>query len=278
LSGSLAVCSWSLRPASPADLVAKLGACGINRVQLALGPIRESAWDERETVARLSDAGIHAVSGMMATEGEDYSTLDTIRVTGGIRPDETWRQNLAAAQQEAELASRLGLDLVTFHAGFIPHDSDDHEWFKLIDRLRILADVFSRHGIRLGLETGQESASSLKSALEALQRPSVGVNFDPANMILYGMGDPVNAIRQLADRVFQIHIKDAVRTKTPGTWGEEVPAGTGQVDWDAFFEVVRDRLPDRNLVIEREAGDQRIEDVRLAARMVRARADWIQRS
>jgi hypothetical protein len=51
-------------------------------------------------VARLSDAGIHAVSGMMATEGEDYSTLDTIRVTGGIRPDETWRQNLAAAQQE----------------------------------------------------------------------------------------------------------------------------------------------------------------------------------
>lgn len=278
MSGSLAVCSWSLRPASPADLVAKLAECGINRVQLALGPIRQAAWDERETAARLHDAGIRIVSGMMATAGEDYSTLDSIRVTGGIRPDETWARNLASADQEAKLAARLGIELVTFHAGFIPHDPSHHEWPILIERLRTIADRFAHHGIRLGLETGQESAASLKSALEAVQRPSVGVNFDPANMILYGMGDPVDAIRQLADRVFQIHIKDAVRTNTPGTWGEEAPAGTGEVDWDAFFEVVRERLPDRNLVIEREAGEERVEDVRSAARMVRTQAEWIQRS
>lgn len=273
----MAVCSWSLRPASPADLVAKLAACGIDRVQLALGPIREKAWDEQETVSRLRDAGVQIVSGMMATAGEDYSTLDTIRATGGVRPDATWSQNLAAAEQEAELAARLGIDLVTFHAGFIPHHPADREWPTLIGRLRTLADRFAHHGIRLGLETGQETAVSLLAALDAVQYPTLGVNFDPANMILYGMGDPVEAIHLLADRVLQVHIKDAVRARTPGAWGDEVPAGTGEVDWDGFFEVLRDRLPDRNLVIEREAGEQRVEDVRTAARMVRTRAEWIDR-
>lgn len=277
MNGKVAVCSWSLRPDSPRDLVAKLSACGISRVQLALGPVREAGWDEKQTDLRLKDAGIEVVSGMMATLGEDYSTLDTIRITGGIRPDATWTRNLAAAEHDAALAARLGIDLVTFHAGFIPHDTKDPEWSPLVDRLRVLVDRFAAHGIRVGLETGQETATSLRAVLEAVDRPTLGVNFDPANMILYGMGEPVEALRQLADRVFQIHIKDATQATIPGTWGNEVPAGTGQVNWDAFFDVVRDRLADRNLVIEREAGDQRIEDVRTAALLVRSKAPWIER-
>lgn len=276
MSASLAVCSWSLQPQSPRDLVDKIKSCGVSGVQLALDPVRRSDWDEIETVSLLDGAGIEIVSGMMETAGEDYSTLETIRETGGVRPDSTWPENLAAARQNAELAARIGINLVTFHAGFIPHDHADPEWDKLIQRLRDLVDVFHGCGVRVGFETGQETADTLVEALDALDRPTAGVNFDPANMILYGMGDPVRAVETLAPRVEQIHIKDAIRTKTTGTWGSEVPAGAGEVDWDGFFAVVRGRLPDCDLVIEREAGDERVNDVRTAAALVRSAANWIE--
>lgn len=276
MSATLAVCSWSLQPESPADLVEKIKACGVPGVQLALDPVRLGAWDEIETVALLDGAGIEIVSGMMATAGEDYTSLDTIRETGGVRPDHTWPENLAAARRNAELAARIGINLVTFHAGFIPHDPNDPEWAKLVNRLRDLVDVFHGCGVRVGLETGQETAESLLAALDAVDRPSAGINFDPANMILYGMGDPAEALGRLAHRVEQIHIKDAVRTGTPGTWGSEVPAGTGEVDWSAFFGTVRQKLTDCDLVIEREAGDERVKDVSAAAALVRAHAGWVE--
>ncbi len=276
MSAALGVCSWSLRPTSPGDLVAKIRQCGLSAVQLALDPVRTGEWDEIETVSLLDGAGIEIVSGMMATAGEDYSTLDTIRETGGVRPDRTWPENLAAARRDAELAARIGVNLVTFHAGFIPHDRQDPEWDKLIHRLRDLADVFHGCGVRVALETGQEDAGTLLEALDALDRPTVGINFDPANMILYNMGDPVEALTKLAPRVEQIHIKDALYTPVPGSWGREVPAGTGAVDWARFFAIVRQRLSDCDLVIEREAGEQRVEDVRTAAALVRSSVEWIE--
>jgi sugar phosphate isomerase/epimerase len=105
-----------------------------------------------------------------------------------------------------------------------------------------------------------------------LDRPNVGVNFDPANMILYGKGDPVAALKKLSTHVRQVHIKDALPSApdaAPGQWGKEVPAGTGAVDWPAFFEVAMAIVPRVNYVIEREAGGSRIEDVKAAGELVR---------
>ena len=97
INDRLAVCSWSLQPTSPDDLVQKLKATGILRVQLELDPLRDTpkVWGDTEKVLR--EAGITVVSGMVRCLGEDYATLDSIRVTGGIAPDATWEQNLKKA-------------------------------------------------------------------------------------------------------------------------------------------------------------------------------------
>ena len=154
------------------------------------------------------------------------------------------------------------------HAGFIPHDSSDPAREIVLDRLREVADLFTVRDVQLGLETGQETAETLLNALDALDHPGVGVNFDPANMILYGMGDPVEAIRRLAPRVIQVHAKDATPTATPGTWGSEVLLGTGSVDWAAFLPEVRAIVPPVDVIIEREAGETRREDVAGAHRFL----------
>jgi len=264
LTERLAVCSWSLQPADPQDLVAKLQDTGIRRVQLALDPLRDAPKVWGQSAALLGQKTISVFSGMFGCVGEDYSTLETIRQTGGIAPDATWEQNWKNIQATATLASELGLKLVTFHAGFLPHEESDPSFAKLSARLAQVADLFHSEGLALGLETGQETAPVLLRLLERLNRPNLGVNFDPANMLLYDKGDPLEALRVLGSWIRQVHIKDARRTKVPGTWGEEVAVGSGEVDWRAFFATLKQSGFAGDFVIEREAGAQRVADIRQA--------------
>ena len=268
----LGVCSWSLEPKSVDELIERVSATGLSAIQLALDPLEEWGLDAtREALAR---AEISVLSGMMMMAGEDYTTLDTIRETGGVRADEHWPTNLAASERNAAAAAALGLDLVTFHAGFIPHESGALRDTMLV-RLREVTDRFADHGVQIALETGQESAETLLEALAELDRPEVGVNFDPANMILYGMGDPIAAVDALAPRIAQVHLKDALPAESAGAWGTEVVFGTGAVQTDAFFARIAALDPAVDALIEREAGDQRVADIATARGVAEA---WLERS
>jgi sugar phosphate isomerase/epimerase len=264
----LAVCSWSLQPSTPQELTEKLLQTGVTRVQLALDPLVHSPtlWQDAGTV--LQQAGITIISGMFGCAGEDYSTLDSIRLTGGIAPDATWEQNLTHIRAIVPLAAALKLKLVTFHAGFVPHDPADPDFDKMLFRLKSVAAIFAAADMLVGLETGQETAAELATLLEALQCPNVVVNFDPANMLLYGKGDPIQAIQKLAPWIRQVHIKDATPSPIPGQWGAEVTVGTGAVDWSAFFTALAAANFSGDLVIEREAGTSRVADIRTARELV----------
>lgn len=268
MKNQLGACSWSLRAESPAELAARLSEVGVKSVQLALDPLVQGTWKREDVESALAERGVRIASGMMGMIGEDYTTLETIRESGGVRPDRHWAANRAAAEKTAELAAAMGLPLVSFHAGFLPHDAGDPERAKLLSRLGEIVDLFAERGVKIAFETGQESAETLLGVLAELDRPTLGVNFDPANMLLYGMGDPVAALHVLGARVLQIHVKDATATKEPGTWGAEVPVGTGEVDWEAFFAVVDEHGLRCDLMIEREAGDRRVEDMRTARALV----------
>jgi L-ribulose-5-phosphate 3-epimerase len=267
-SQRLAVCSWSLQPTDPQDLVGKLQATGIRRVQLALDPLHENPAIWGPTANLLQQNGLAIVSGMFGCVGEDYSTLDTIRLTGGLVPDATWEKNWKRVQAAAALAHHLSLKLVTFHAGFLPHEETDPAFAKMLARLGDVANLFHAARITLGLETGQETPRDLGRLLQKLKRPNVGVNFDPANMILYDKGNPIDALHLLGPWIRQVHIKDARRTQVPGTWGQEVPVGSGEVDWPALFAALNQLQFAGHFVIEREAGSQRVADIRQAKDLV----------
>jgi L-ribulose-5-phosphate 3-epimerase len=269
----IAVCSWSLKPSSPESLLELCRSCGISAVQLWLDPIRQWQWRPDAVGSLFRAHGLTAVSGMFAPKGEDYSTLETIKATGGVRPDETWEANQKAADGVAIMAARFAIPLVTFHAGFIPHDAQDPGRAAMVQRLRHIAEIMAARNVRVALETGQEDAATLETVLAEVNqglpgRALVGVNFDPANMILYGMGDPVASLKRLMPHVMQVHIKDADPTTKRGEWGTEKVAGQGKVDWQAFFGVLRDHGYAGDFVIEREAGDDRVADVRVARDLI----------
>ena len=263
LGERLAVCSWSLQPADPADLIGQMQQLGMDQIQLGLDPLRaDEKW--ADAPAQLAEAGITVVSGMFGCEGEDYSTLESIRRTGGIVPDETWETNWANIQRTVPIAESLGINLVSFHAGFLPEAPDDPSYERLIERLTRIADAFADRGIDLAFETGQEDAATLKGFLDRLGRPNIGVNFDPANMILYAKGEPVESVKVLMGYLKSVHVKDATPSGAPGEWGTEVVVGTGAVNWPGFFAALEAGGFAGYLCIEREGGDDRVGNIRQA--------------
>ena len=260
----IGVCSWSLQAGGPKDLAEKVSALGLNRVQLGLTPHREDpgAWEGALEI--MTDAGIEIVSGMFSTVGEDYTTPDTIRRTGGVVPDAHWEENWALAKAAAATARSMGLKLVSTHAGFLPHNPTDPSFDKLARRVADLAGLFAQNGSVLLLETGQESADTLLHFLDEMRRRgarNIGVNFDPANMILYDMGDPIKALRLLAPHVMQVHVKDARKTAVKGQWGDEVVVGTGEVGWTEFVQLLAKADFKGSYIFEREAGNNRLDDI-----------------
>jgi sugar phosphate isomerase/epimerase len=261
----IAVCSWSLQPRGMADLATKMKQLGLNKVQLGLLELVQLD-DKRkhQELGHLRAAGTGFTGGMIGFPGEDYSTIDQIRRTGGFVPDEQWPLRRRLAEEAARLARELGIKTVTSHVGFVPPHGDSR-YVLIRDRIRELAEKFAASGIDLLMETGQESAEELLAFLNDLAAPNVGINFDPANMILYGAGEPIAALATLGRHVRHVHVKDGTPSTKPGQeWGKEVPFGTGNVKPAELLKALNHIGYAGPLAIEREAGNDRVGDVRLA--------------
>ena len=200
---------------------------------------------------------------MIGFPQEDYSTLDTIKKTGGVVPDDAWESNKKIVRAGAKLSAELKSPVLTLHAGFLD-ESDPVALKKYTDRVKFIVDTCGEAGVPVAFETGQETAADLAKFMPTV--PGAGVNFDPANMILYAKGNPVEAVRTLAPWIRHVHLKDAVLTKKPGTWGTEVPWGDGEVDAPRFLAELEAAGYKGNFAIEREGGNDRPGDIALAAK------------
>jgi L-ribulose-5-phosphate 3-epimerase len=261
----IAVCSWSLQPTGMADLVEKVRELGLNAIQLGLLNLIELD-DKRKylELGHLRTSGIQLTSGMISFPGEDYSTIADIRRTGGFVPDDQWPLRRRLAREAARFAEELGTRIVSTHVGFVPPPNDAN-YATIRDRVREVAEEFGGFDIDLLMETGQEPAIELLEFLGDLNAQNVGINFDPANMILYGAGDPMDAIRTLAGHIRHVHAKDAIASSKPGLeWGQELAFGTGEVNPAEFIGALNRAGYAGPLTIEREAGTDRMGDVRAA--------------
>lgn len=263
----IGVCSWSLQTADADELVKRLGELELSHIQLAMGKIEGE--QVRASVGKLREAGIKITAGMIGFAGEDYASIAIIRKTGGYLPDESWPARLAMSERVSKLGQELDVKKISTHIGFVP-SSGDPRYKVMVERVGQVADLFAAAGVDLLMETGQEPASELLQFLNDLSRKNVYVNFDPANMILYGAGDPIEAIQTLGRHIGHVHVKDATLSAQPAVnWGTEVPFGTGKVPHAAFLRTLKQAGYKGPLVIEREAGQSRMADVRTAIETLR---------
>ena len=238
---------------------------GLRHVQLALAPLLFLD-DKRkhQELGHLREAGVQITATMINYPGEDYTSIAVIRETGGLVPDKDFELRRKMTMEAGRLSLELGVKQLTTHIGFIPA-SNHPSYLGTVGRIRDVALELGSMGIDLLMETGQERDTELLQFLNDLAARNVHVNFDPANMILYGAGDPIEAIETLGRHIRHVHVKDGILSDQPGVkWGEEVPFGQGEVGPRRFLSALNRIGYAGPLVIEREAGNQRLEDVKTA--------------
>jgi len=266
----IGVCSWSIHSGDVATLIDLLNHLGLRHAHLALGPLLTMNEALRDRLSsQLAAADVVITAGMIGFAGEDYSTLPRIRQTGGFVPDELWIARRESTLQAGKLARGLGIGLLTSHIGTIP-PSNHENYPKLLSRVGEVAAALAAEDIQFAAETGPETAAELLQFINDLPRPAVGVNFDPANFILYGKGDPIAAAKLLGRHIQHVHIKDAVASTAPGEqWGKEVPPGQGEVQWPEFLLALKEGGYAGPLVFERETGNQPEKDIESALETLR---------
>jgi L-ribulose-5-phosphate 3-epimerase len=266
----IAVMFWAGR--DPAETLRELTDMGIRSGQLGLPGDFDiagaGAWKQA-----LTDAKFRVYTVFAAYTGESYADIPTVRGTVGFVPQNTRQSRESRTEEASRFAQAIGVGSIATHIGCIPEDRNDSDYRNIVELVRRICDYAGQFGQKFALETGQEPAAALKLFLEDVNRANLGINFDPANMILYGTGDPIEALGILGPHVASVHCKDGnwPPKGDPDALGEEKALGKGSVDLSAFLRKLREIGYTGPLAIEREASDpeRRLRDISSGIQLLR---------
>jgi sugar phosphate isomerase/epimerase len=175
----------------------------------------------------------------------------------------------------ADFARLLGVDVVALHIGFVPHDRSDPLYGQSVAVTREICDHCAGNGQNLHLETGQETADDLLRFIDDVRRHNLFINFDPANMILYGTGNPIQALWKLGPYVRSIHCKDGRWAARPGEeWGQEVPLGEGDVGLETYLRTLKMIHYSGPLTVEREIPQDPARQKQEIGHAIRRLTEW----
>lgn len=240
------------------DSIEEIRGLGVRCGQLGIPPGMElNGSVAGQWKSGLERAGLKIVTVFAAYAGEDYADIPTVRRTIGFVPPATRGERAARTDEVIDFAAAIEAGGFACHIGCLPKDPQDADALAVRDLVRRVSDRCATHGQSFALETGQEPAAEMLRFLTDVDRANLGINFDPANMILYGTGDPLAALRALAPRVLSVHCKDASAPaqETPGALGEERPLGQGAVGMEAFVHALAACGYRGQLHVERENVD-----------------------
>jgi sugar phosphate isomerase/epimerase len=252
--------------ASPDQIVSSVKSLGVSCGQIGLhgtadlGPAAQKAWKEA-----FAKHGVTVVTAFPAYKGESYADVATVQKTVGFMPPATRQEREKRTYEASDFAKAVGISKLATHIGYVPEDTSDPDYVAVRDMVRRVCDYCAKNGQSFSLETGQEPAAVLKEFIEDVDRPNLRVNFDPANMILYGSGEPLPALELVKDWVETVHCKDGTWPKAKGKLGSEAPLGKGDVGMDRFVAKLKEIGYQGPLTIEREiVGEAQRADIKEA--------------
>lgn len=186
-------------------------------------------------------------------------------LTLGLVPEAYRHIRLGELMSGSDFAKKIGVENMATHVGFIPENPATSEYNSLISCLRELANYVKSNGQYFLFETGQETPVTLRRAIEDIGTDNLGINLDPANLILYGKANPIDALEVFGEFVRDIHGKDGCYPTDGKNLGMETPLGDGKVNYPKFIAKLKEIGYDKYITIEREiSGDEQIKDIKKA--------------
>lgn len=256
---------WAGR--DPGETLSELKSLGLRCGQLGLpGDLDLSCAPEWKAALKAADFTVYTV--FAGYTGESYTDIPTVQDTVGFIPARYRAEREARTLGISDFAHEIGCPGIGLHVGCLPEDDSDPDYISVREMVRRIADHAAKNGQTFALETGQENADALRSFLIDVNRENVGINFDPANMILYGTGDPIEALGVLGQHILSVHCKDGEwpPAGVPGALGTEKALGTGSVGMERYLRKLKQIGYKGPLAIEREAENaaERIRDIKSA--------------
>lgn len=220
---------------------------------LLFGPDRAGCVQALKRELQARDITVSAV--WIPYRGQKWGFYDG-PATLGLVPEAARAERMIRSCMTAQLAAELGVKVLAAHVGFIPQeDGDCYRRFR--DDMRRFLEFCQNQDQTFIFETGQEPVAVLEKFLRDLDMPNIGLNFDPANLLIYNFDDPAELVEKLGQYVVNMHIKDGCRPTRPATLGCECFCGEG----DAHVAELVKRLYREHgyagpLVIEREIEEE----------------------
>lgn len=244
-------------------LVKRVRDLGFSTCQIGLGEADLSL--AAPLRAALDRQRVEATSIVSTGPGREVYDFYEGPATIGLVPRATRAARIERLQRTSDFAARCGIRAIQTHCGFIPENPGAPLYQETVEAIRTVAAYARKNGQDFLCETGQETPITLRRAVEDAGLDNIGVNYDPANLILYGKGDPVEGLDALGRYVRGVHAKDGLYPADPRKLGREVPIGQGKVDFPRFLAKLKAIGYRGPLTIEREiAGERQAADVKAA--------------
>jgi L-ribulose-5-phosphate 3-epimerase len=248
----------------PDSAMAKVHGLGLTTAQVYVNEF-EPGLAERLKKA-LHKNSIEPTALVVGGPGKEVWDFYQGPLTIGLVPAQTRAARIAHIKQASDFAKQCGISAVQTHSGFIPENPNDPTYKEVVSAIREVTTYCKGNGQNFRYETGQETPTTLVRTILDVGADNQGVNFDLANLILYGKANPVDAIEILSRYVQGIHAKDGLWPTNPKDLGQEVPIGKGKVDFPRIIARLKELNYRGAVTIEREiSGPRQVEDV-LAAK------------
>lgn len=190
-------------------------------------------------------------------------------VTLGIVPVEYRYARMVELMHGSDFAKKLGVNQIATHFGFLPECPTDAQYAPILSAIKAVARHCKANGQYLLFETGQETPVTILRFIEDSGCDNLGINLDPANLIMYGKANPVDALTVFGKYVRDIHAKDGNYPTNGRNLGPEMALGKGSVNFPAFIRKLREIGYDGPITIEREIeGDEQTRDIVMAKKML----------
>ena len=184
-------------------------------------------------------------------------------LTLGIVPEAYRAMRCEELKNGADFAAKLGVKNVITHLGFLPENPLSEEFPKVVAAVKDIALHLKKNGQNFLFETGQETPVTLRRLIEHVATGNLGINLDPANLIMYGKANPIDALDVFGSYVMGVHAKDGKYPTSGNFLGREVRIGEGKVNFPAFIAKLHEVGYDGPISIEREiSGEQQIIDIK----------------